>query len=79
MKSGKCPKCGSANVRCKLGAGKIGHHGRIPSGGGFDVGMPVNRYVCAECGFVETFVDDAKARARVAEKWPLALRARDTG
>jgi len=79
MKSGKCPKCGSANVRCKLGAGKHGHHGRIPSGGGFDVGIPVNRYVCAECGFVETYVDDAKARARVAEKWPLALRARDTG
>jgi hypothetical protein len=34
---------------------------------------------CAECGFVETYVDDAKARARVGEKWPLALRARDTG
>jgi hypothetical protein len=28
---------------------------------------------CPNCGFVETYVDDAKAKAHVAKKWPLAL------
>lgn len=76
MKSGRCPKCGSTDVRSKPGAGKYGHHGRIPSGWGLDAGVPVDRYVCVDCGFVETYVADEKHRRKIREKWPLGLRRR---
>lgn len=77
MRRGKCPKCGSNDVRCRPGAGKWDDHGRIPGPGTLSSGLLVDRYICAACGFVETYVAREKDRRKVAEKWPLAIENPD--
>lgn len=54
----KCPKCGSSHII------KVpGHAGAYGSGNNIMVGMtiksavPVDRYLCTECGFSEEWVD----------------------
>ena len=56
--SNKCPKCGSSDII------KIpGHAGAYGSGNNIMVGMtikstvPVDRYLCADCGYSEEWVD----------------------
>ena len=54
----KCPKCGSSDII------KVpGHVGAYGSGNNIMVGMtiksavPVDRYLCANCGYSEEWVD----------------------
>lgn len=54
----KCPKCGSIHII------KVpGHAGAYGTGNNIMVGMtiksavPVDRYLCTECGFSEEWVD----------------------
>ena len=54
----KCPKCGSSHII------KVpGHAGAYGTGNNIMVGMtiksavPVDRYLCTECGFSEEWVD----------------------
>jgi predicted nucleic-acid-binding Zn-ribbon protein len=69
MKSGKCPKCQSTDIR-------IGP----PSDGGWS---PMNkfrvsffrnvvseRHVCMSCGYMEQYVASSADRAAIAAKWP---------
>jgi ssDNA-binding Zn-finger/Zn-ribbon topoisomerase 1 len=75
MKSGKCPKCGSADVRCSTGVKSRadGHTGVIQIGGGF---VPhtaqLDSYVCISCGYVESYISDQEKLAMIAERWPRA-------
>lgn len=54
----KCPKCGSSDI-IKI----LGHAGAYGSGNNIMVGMtiksavPVDRYLCADCGYSEEWVD----------------------
>ena len=56
--SNKCPKCGSSDI-IKIS----GHAGAYGSGNNIMVGMtiksavPVDRYLCADCGYSEEWVD----------------------
>jgi hypothetical protein len=50
-----CPKCGSKEVVCIPGrCGLFGIGNDIPHGG---FGIPVSRYLCTECGFLEEWVE----------------------
>lgn len=72
MKNGKCPKCGSADVRSSVGV-KNGQTSVIQIGGGF---VPhtarMNSYVCLNCGYVESYISDQKKLRMIAERWPRA-------
>lgn len=68
MKTGRCPKCGSTDVR-------VGHGIRGPYGIGsiplsWFSSIKVDRYVCMYCGYVETYVADQDGLRNVAENWP---------
>jgi predicted nucleic-acid-binding Zn-ribbon protein len=69
MKSGRCPKCQSTDIR-------IG-----PTGTTRDLMMNVfsvsfwrkvtpERHVCVSCGYMEQYVSDPVDRRAIAEKWP---------
>lgn len=53
MKSGICPKCGSSDVWCKT---SMGYRGALMLG--LFTSIPLTDYVCAECGYVESYVKE---------------------
>ena len=56
MKTKKCPKCQSANI-VKI-EGVIGRPGEQIQTGFFTTSaVPLNRYICCNCGFIEEWVD----------------------
>jgi predicted nucleic-acid-binding Zn-ribbon protein len=73
MKSGKCPKCGSSNVRKSKKPGKWdSDKGMVPLGGAFDSNLKVQHFVCVGCGYVEVYVTDPKGIEKMRKKWKLA-------
>jgi hypothetical protein len=75
MKKGKCPKCGSADVRSSLGVKgrEYGESTAIQIGGSL---LPrtarVDNYICISCGYLESYVSDQKKLRLIAEHWPRA-------
>lgn len=78
MKSGKCVKCGSANVRrgpkpSPWSSSSV----MIPLGGPWAANVPVQWYVCAACGYAEPYVVREKDREKIRTKWKLATERED--
>ncbi len=71
MRSGKCPKCGSSNVRTDASRRVLGQASQLPLGG-FNAPAPLTHYVCAGCGYMETYVKREKDLQKIAARWPLA-------
>jgi hypothetical protein len=78
MKSGKCVKCGSANVRrgpwpkpWKTSTGVI------PLGSAFGASVLVQWYVCVACGYAEQYVAKDSDREKIRTKWKLATERED--
>jgi len=68
MKSGMCPKCGSRDVRITPGEPISLSYSRVEL-------VPLLKYVCLQCGFVEEYVAHPdRDRARLATG-DLACRA----
>lgn len=70
MKSGKCPKCGSAEIfvaknKFTKGGGMAGN--RIPITLSKTAGL--DNYVCKNCGYLERFISDPKDIEKISEKW----------
>ena len=78
MKSGKCVKCGSANVRRgpwpKLWKTSTG---AIPLGSAFGASALVQWYVCVACGYAEQYVVRDADREKIRTKWKLATERED--
>ena len=73
MKNGKCPKCGSTNVRKGRTPGMwTSDKAMIPLGGGLDGHLKTRHYLCIRCGYVETYVTDPKGLEKARTKWKLA-------
>lgn len=73
MKSGKCVKCGSANVRRGPKPSPWGSSsGMIPLGGAWGANVAVQWYVCVACGYAESYVARDKDREKIRTKWKLA-------
>lgn len=79
MKNGVCPKCKSSEVfsgaDIMLKSGPFGSNS-----------IPVNltsiaaldNYVCAHCGYVESYVLDSKKLKEISQKWPKAKQPEPT-
>ncbi len=73
MRSGKCPKCGSTNVRKDRKPGTwTSDKVMVPLGGPFDGNARARLYVCLGCGFVEAYVCEPKGLEKIRTKWKLA-------
>jgi predicted RNA-binding Zn-ribbon protein involved in translation (DUF1610 family) len=67
--SGACAKCGSPDVvRVPDEAGAYGAAQTVRAGNLFQR-VQVSRYVCATCGFVEQWIDDADDLRRIADRY----------
>lgn len=68
MKNGVCPRCharevySSANIRYKTG-----NSSTIPLS--FLRSIPLDNYVCTNCGYVESYVADQDMLSRVRDIW----------
>ena len=71
MKTGICPKCGSAHVFMKQNGIKLGEH----SGGVYVYTSMMTKissvdcYICTDCGYFEHYLADAAKLVEVANKW----------
>jgi predicted nucleic-acid-binding Zn-ribbon protein len=76
MKDGKCPKCGSTNVYSGAAIpNKAGtNDANTISLGGASLShmIPLDNYVCVDCGYVESYISDRAELKRIAEQWPRA-------
>lgn len=71
MKDGLCPVCGNEEVRSgALLSDKDGDYGanRIPLNAVFAV--PLDNYVCLDCGHVESYILDRTVLNRIEREWP---------
>jgi predicted nucleic-acid-binding Zn-ribbon protein len=69
MKTGRCPKCGSNDVRAGTDVPvKSGRFNAIPVT--FLSGAPLDNYVCANCGYVESYIANARDLQKIIKNWP---------
>lgn len=69
MRSGRCPKCQSTDVRVgPAGAVRDWSLSRIRVS--FWSGATPELHVCVSCGYVEQYVASAADRAKIASRWP---------
>ena len=70
MKSGMCPKCASETVysgaSIPLKKGPFGSNS-IPIS--LTSVAALDNYVCAKCGYVESYISDAERLSEIATKW----------
>ncbi len=64
MKSGKCPKCGSNQIYKKNARG---HRSYILTG--IIRFVRLADYVCAGCGYVESYLYDEKHKEHIKNNW----------
>lgn len=69
-KNGVCPKCGSHEIV------RIPDNGRYSSGNNIYTTkatltgkIPVIRYVCCECGYVENWIDSRSDLEKIKRTW----------
>ena len=78
MKNGQCPKCGAkavysgAQIAHKAG-GLPGLANAIPIAGNIMFGFSkavLDNYVCANCGYVESYISDPAKLQDIVANWP---------
>ncbi len=73
MRSGRCPKCGSQAIHRPGPAQGLGYGGPgiiVRTGEILVPPTPLDQYVCATCGWFESYLADPEKLARVAARWP---------
>jgi len=70
LKTGICPKCSSHEVFSGAGiALKKGPFGSNSIPIGLTSIAALDNFVCVECGYVESYVNDPKKLAEISRKW----------
>jgi predicted nucleic-acid-binding Zn-ribbon protein len=72
MKDGKCPKCNSTRVYTKqqgISFGDGGVYVYISSEWASKPVKQVDHYVCADCGYYESYISDKAKLEAVAKDW----------
>lgn len=76
MKKGYCPKCKAQEVYTgkdiKFKKGTYGSN-TIPLGGIFGGEVALDNYVCADCGYVESYINSEKDLKKIADRWQRVL------
>ena len=71
MKRGICPACGSKEVYAGTQIGlKGGSYGSITIHIKLFSYARLDNFVCVSCGYVESYILDAKSLESIAESWP---------
>jgi predicted nucleic-acid-binding Zn-ribbon protein len=83
MKNGQCPKCNQTNVYVSDSGTGI-QHGELPTlplGGALDGTMTIKfkDYVCVNCGYSESYIDDPKVLAKITDLAKAGKRWKKTG
>ena len=80
MRSGICPKCGSADVRyAREGIGQTGAGNLMLRISALSAPIaPTDDYVCVECGYFEQYFIPGRALDKVAERWQRVVPAGPT-
>jgi predicted nucleic-acid-binding Zn-ribbon protein len=74
MKRGICPKCGSTEVYAGTNVSfKSGTYSSNAIPVTFWHYAPLDNYVCADCGYVESYIADVAQLERIRENWPMAI------
>jgi predicted nucleic-acid-binding Zn-ribbon protein len=68
MNTGLCPKCGSKNVYRRSFTFWNGSFADMMNITLWRKAHP-DRFVCVDCGFMETYVSDPTARTTIAQTW----------
>ncbi|KUG19989.1 hypothetical protein ASZ90_010276 [hydrocarbon metagenome] len=72
MKNGRCPKCNAREVysgaHISFNKGAYGCN-TIPLGGLFGTHIPLDNYVCGNCGYVESYINDPDDREKIRRQW----------
>jgi predicted nucleic-acid-binding Zn-ribbon protein len=70
LKTGTCPKCSSDEVFSGAGISlKKGPFGSNSIPVGLTSIAALDNYVCADCGYVESYVSDPKKLVEISRKW----------
>jgi predicted RNA-binding Zn-ribbon protein involved in translation (DUF1610 family) len=69
MIHGQCPKCGSDEIYVDVTKSKMGRSARDEMSVTGMISVTLTNYVCADCGFTESYVVDPQARERIKRKW----------
>ncbi len=69
MRSGICPKCGSAAVRYMQSAIFRGRNPKINARGAGFFAAESDDYVCTDCGYFEQYIATPEYLAKIAENW----------
>ncbi|HEY1014042.1 MAG TPA: hypothetical protein VGE07_15120 [Herpetosiphonaceae bacterium] len=67
LRTGTCPQCQGTAVHVIDGSTLTGAN-RIPVSAFGHASL--NRYICADCGFTQEWMEDPEDRRRIAKKWP---------
>jgi len=71
MKNGICPKCNSSEVYAGRNlVFKGGSYGSNSVPISFWVAAPLDNYVCASCGYVESYIADPNKLTEIRKRWP---------
>ncbi len=77
MKTGRCPKCSSNDVRSDANVPwkqSVYSSNTIPIPRWSSVAL--DNYVCGSCGYVESYVGRAEGLRKIREIWPKASEQR---
>lgn len=66
--SNKCPKCDSSDI-VRIDGGMGENQNNISTGMTIFSYVPVNRYVCVDCGFTEEWIDSPEDRAKLKKRF----------
>jgi len=72
MKSGKCPKCGKQTVFMKRDGIYFAGGGVYVFSTDWGAGKPVkevDQYLCASCGYFESYIEDKAKLEKVVKDW----------
>jgi predicted nucleic-acid-binding Zn-ribbon protein len=67
LRSGKCPICGSDEVYNDSNV--FVDEGKVLSLSGRTYKMRLTHYLCADCGYVETYMNDENDREKASDYW----------
>lgn len=65
--TGRCPKCDSDAIH--VVPGERNEMSIMMDWAGFLTSVPVSRYICIACGYVESYIDSAEDRQRIGRKF----------
>ena len=70
MKNGVCPKCSGSEIYCLSGSWFASEEIAL-GGGAFSKNAVPDKYVCAQCGYLEYYVDVESTVKAVRKNWRL--------